>query len=60
MFADCADIDDVIVFTQEMEEMQVVTKVDAERYCMEKNIIHAAVFKKSDQRTVYNMIYQRR
>jgi topoisomerase-4 subunit A len=35
----------------------IVTKVDSKTF-VGKNIIHAAVFKKKDKRTVYNMIYQ--
>jgi len=52
---DCSDIDDVIVFTQD-GKMQVV-KVDSKVF-IGKNIIHAAVFKKKDSRTIYNMIYR--
>lgn len=52
---DCADIDDVIVFTAEGKMM--VTKVESKTF-VGKNIIHVAVFKKKDKRTIYNMIYQ--
>ena len=52
---DCADIDDIIVFTQS-GKMQVV-KVDSKVF-IEKNIIYASVFKKKDLRTVYNLIYK--
>ena len=52
---ECSDIDDVIVFTEE-GKMQVV-KVDSKVF-VGKNIIHAAVFKKKDSRTIYNMIYR--
>ncbi len=52
---DCSDIDDIIVFTQNGEMM--VTKVDSKVF-VGKNIIHVAVFKKRDRRTVYNMIYR--
>jgi len=52
---ECSDIDDIIVFTQE-GKMQVV-KVDSKVF-VGKNIIHAAVFKKKDKRTIYNMIYR--
>lgn len=52
---DCADIDDVIVFTQEGNMM--VTKVDSKTF-IGKNIIYVAVFKKKDKRTTYNMIYK--
>ncbi len=53
--SDCADIDDVIVFRKD-GKMQV-TKVAAKTF-VGKDIIHVAVFKKKDKRTVYNMIYQ--
>ena len=52
---DCSDIDDVIVFTE--SGAMYVTKVADKQY-IEKNIIHVAVFKKDDKRTVYNMIYK--
>ena len=52
---DCSDIDDIIVFRKN-GVMQVV-KVDNKVF-VGKNIIHCAVFKKKDERTVYNMIYK--
>jgi topoisomerase IV subunit A len=52
---DCSDIDDVIVFTSEGKMM--VTKVDAKTF-VGKDIIHVDVFKKKDNRTIYNMIYR--
>jgi len=52
---DCADIDDVIVFRR--DGVMMITKVDAKTF-VGKDIIHIAVFKKSDKRTVYNMIYR--
>lgn len=52
---DCSDIDDIIVFTEDGTMM--VTKVDAKTF-VGKNIIHVAVFKKKDKRTIYNMIYR--
>ena len=55
MVCECSDIDDIIIFTQE-GKMQVV-KVDSKVF-VGKNILHAAVFKKKDQRTIYNMIYR--
>ncbi|MBS9766597.1 MAG: DNA gyrase/topoisomerase IV subunit A [Flavobacteriaceae bacterium] len=53
--SDCSDIDDVIVFLK--NGTMLVTKVD-EKTFVGKDIIHAAVFKKNDKRTVYNMIYR--
>jgi len=52
---DCSDIDDLIVFTEDCKV--VITKVDSKTF-IGKNIIHAAVFKKKDKRTIYNMIYK--
>lgn len=52
---DCSDIDDVIVFTE--SGIMKVVKVSEKTY-IEKNIIHAAVFKKDDKRTIYNVIYK--
>ena len=52
---DCSDIDDVIVFTKDGKMM--VTKVDSKTF-VGKDIIHVAVFKKKDKRTIYNMIYR--
>ena len=51
---ECSDIDDIIVFKQD-GSMKVV-KVDSKIF-VGKGIIHAAVFKKKDTRTIYNMIY---
>jgi len=53
--ADCADIDDVIIFRKDGKMM--VTKV-ANKTFVGKDIIHVAVFKKKDTRTVYNMMYR--
>ena len=52
---DCSDIDDVIVFTNDGKMM--ITKVDSKTF-VGKGIIHVAVFKKKDKRTIYNMIYR--
>ncbi len=52
---DCSDIDDIIVFTRDGKMM--VTKVGGKTF-VGKNIIHVAVFKKKDKRTVYNIIYK--
>ena len=52
---DCSDIDDIIVFTQDGKLM--ITKVDGKTF-IGKGIIHVAVFKKKDKRTIYNMIYK--
>ncbi|MFD2518704.1 DNA gyrase/topoisomerase IV subunit A [Salinimicrobium flavum] len=52
---ECSDIDDVIVFTREGKMM--VTKVDSKTF-IGKDIIHVAIFKKKDRRTIYNLIYK--
>ena len=52
---DCADIDDVIVFTK--SGIMQVLKVDSKVF-IEKDIIYAAVFKKKDHRTIYNLVYK--
>lgn len=53
--SDCSDIDDIIVFLAN-GTMKVV-KVDTKVF-VGKDIIHAAVFRKNDKRTIYNMIYR--
>lgn len=52
---DCSDIDEIIVFREDGKF--IVTKI-AEKTFVGKDIIHVAVFKKGDERTVYNMIYK--
>ncbi|MCX7549718.1 DNA gyrase/topoisomerase IV subunit A [Xanthomarina sp. F2636L] len=52
---DCSDIDDIIAFTKDGKMM--VSKVDTKTF-VGKDIIHVAVFKKKDKRTIYNLIYK--
>jgi topoisomerase-4 subunit A len=52
---DCSDIDDIIVFRK--DGTMVVSKVQ-EKAFVGKDMLHIAVFKKSDERTTYNMIYR--
>lgn len=52
---DCSDIDDIIVFRD--NGSMIVTKVGSKTF-VGKGIIHIAVFKKKDKRTVYNLIYK--
>ncbi len=52
---DCSDLDEVIVFREDGKFN--VSKV-AEKTFVGKGILHAQVFKKNDERTVYNMIYR--
>jgi topoisomerase-4 subunit A len=55
LVCDCSDIDEIIVFRG--DGRFVVTKVQ-DKIFVGKDIIHVAVFKKNDERTVYNMIYK--
>jgi topoisomerase-4 subunit A len=52
---DCSDIDEIIVFRGDGK--CIITKVQ-DKVFVGKDVIHAAVFKKNDERTVYNMIYK--
>ena len=52
---ECSDIDDVIVFLRDGNMM--ICKVDEKKF-VGKDIIHIAIFDKSDKRTIYNMIYR--
>ncbi|UIR56584.1 DNA gyrase/topoisomerase IV subunit A [Sphingobacterium sp. SRCM116780] len=52
---DCSDIDDIIVFRSDGK--YVVTKIQ-DKVFVGKDIIHIAVFKKGDERTIYNAIYK--
>jgi topoisomerase-4 subunit A len=51
---ECSDIDDIIAFTKE-GKFKVVKISD--KVFIGKDIIHAAVWKKGDERTTYNLIY---
>ena len=51
---DCTDYDDIIAFTK--SGIMKVIKVSDKTF-IGKDIIHAAVFQKNDERTTYNMIY---
>ncbi|MCT4698961.1 DNA gyrase/topoisomerase IV subunit A [Tenacibaculum haliotis] len=52
---ECADIDDIIIFKGDGK--MIVTKVASKTF-VGKDIIHIAIFKKKDKRTVYNMMYK--
>ncbi|MEG0891305.1 MAG: DNA gyrase/topoisomerase IV subunit A [Bacteroidales bacterium] len=52
---ECSDIDDIIVFLKSGK--YIVTKVTDKAF-IGKNIIHAGVFIKNDERTVYNIVYR--
>lgn len=51
---DCADIDDIIIFRKDgvMKVVRMGTKV-----FVGKNVLHVAVWRKGDERMIYNMIY---
>jgi len=53
--AECSDIDDIIVFRE--DGTMTVSKI-ADKAFVGKGILHINVFKKNDERTVYNMIYR--
>ena len=52
---DCSDIDDVIVFTK--EGRYVITKVSDKAF-FQKGIYYIGVFKRNDERTIYNVLYR--
>lgn len=53
--SDCSDIDNIIVIMRD-GTMKVVKIAD--KVFVGKDIIHAAVFRKNDKRTIYNLIYR--
>jgi topoisomerase-4 subunit A len=53
--ADCSDLDEIIVFREDGK--CIITKV-ADKTFVGKGIIYAHVFKKNDERTIYNLIYK--
>jgi len=52
--SECSDIDDIIIFRR--DGIFKVTKISDKTF-VGKDIIHVAVFKKNDERMVYNLIY---
>jgi len=53
--SDCSDIDDIIVFRR--DGTYVITKA-VDKYFIGTNAIHVNVFKKNDERTIYNVVYR--
>lgn len=51
----CSDIDDIIIFYK--DGRYTVVKV-SEKQFIGKNILHLAVFKRNDTRTIYNVVYR--
>jgi topoisomerase-4 subunit A len=52
--ADCSDLDDIIVIRK--DGVCMVSKIQEKNF-MGKDILHVAVFRKGDERMVYNFIY---
>lgn len=52
--SDCSDIDDIIVFRRDGKCL--VSKIQ-EKVFVGKDIIHVSVFKKNDERRIYNLVY---
>ena len=52
---ECSDVDDIIVFLKNGK--YIITKV-AEKTFVGKDILHVGVFKRSDDRTIYNAVYR--
>ncbi len=54
LLGECSDLDDVIVFRKDGNCL--VTKI-AEKVFVGKDILHTAIFRKNDDRRVYNLVY---
>ncbi len=52
---ECSELDDIIVFR--LNGTMLVTKVTDKKF-IGKGVLHIAVFKKNDERTIYHTIYQ--
>ncbi|MDE6375545.1 MAG: DNA gyrase/topoisomerase IV subunit A, partial [Alistipes sp.] len=52
---ECSDIDDVIVFTK--DGRYIITKVSDKAF-FDKGIYYIGVFKRNDERTIYNVLYR--
>jgi topoisomerase-4 subunit A len=53
--SECSDIDDIIIFRP--DGTFLVRKVEP-KFFVGKDVVHIAVFKKNDERTIYNMVYR--
>ncbi len=51
----CSDIDDIILFYKDGKYK--ITKV-ADKIFVGTNLLHVAIFKKNDERTIYNVVYR--
>ncbi len=52
---DCSDIDDIIIFLK--DGTYKIVRI-SDKVFVGKNILHAGVFKRNDERTIYNLIYR--
>ena len=52
---DCSDIDEIIAFKE--DGTYIITKI-ADKVFVGKNVIHVDVYKRNDETTTYNAIYQ--
>ena len=52
---DCSDIDDVIVI---LKDGRYIIKKVADKCFFDKNIYYIGVFKRNDERTIYNILYR--
>ena len=52
---DCSDIDDVIVV---LKDGRYIIKKVADKSFFDKNIYYIGVFKRNDERTIYNVLYR--
>jgi topoisomerase IV subunit A len=53
--ADCSDIDEIIAFKE--DGSYIITKI-ADKVFVGKKVVHIEVFKRNDENTTYNLIYQ--
>ncbi len=52
---DCSDLDDIIIFYRDGKYKIIRVQ---EKVFVGTNILHIAVFKKNDERTIYNVVYR--
>ncbi len=52
---DCSDIDDVIAFTK---DGRYIIKRVSEKFFFDKGIYYIGIFKRNDERTIYNVLYR--
>ena len=52
---DCSDLDDIIIFYKDGKYKIIRVQ---EKVFIGTNILHIAVFKKNDERTIYNVVYR--